>query len=417
MRFSRATRARSAARISAVLLTTLWNALATACGSERAGNSTTTIHDSAGVRIVTSGAPGRWTNGSGWRLVRDLRIGELEGAPEYTFNQIAAVAVTSGDTIFVLDRGDKTIKAYDPGGRFARQFGREGEGPGEFRTPSEMVALRDTLLVYDWRLGRFTFLTRDGGVVSTSRVPPAGRGLRVLDDTTLILGFSGGYSARLRPEIEFWLVCLDRAGAVRDTLLTGVDVDAIVYRTERSMTVFSAPFARGPRWDAGSGRLVFGRGERYVIDQYRCAPEPRLEASVRRTVPPVEATEADRAAYRRPYEDPGFPEETRKRYATILRTVAYPSTWPAYEDLRLDASGRLWALLPAHEADSLATWDIFAAEGDYLGAVTLPGDIRVHLILEDAVYGVARDELGVQSVVRYRIERNPSGQTERRPTG
>lgn len=392
-----------------MLLTTLWNALTTACGSERAGNPATTIRDSAGVRIVTSGARGRWTNGSGWRLVQDLRIGELEGAPEYTFNQIAAVAVTSGDTIFVLDRGDKTIKAYDPGGRFVRQFGREGEGPGEFREPSEIVALRDTLLVYDWRLGRFTFLTRDGRVVSTSRVPPTGRGLHVLDDATLVLGFSGGYSARLRPEIEgqFWLVRLDRAGAVRDTLFTGVDVDAIVYRTEQGMTVLSAPFGRGPHWDAGSGRVVFGRGEHYVIDQYRFAPAQRLAMSVRRTAPPLEATEADRAAYRRPYEDPSFPGEVRKHYATMLRSVTYPPTWPAYEDLRLDASGRLWALLPAHAADSIAAWDIFASEGDYLGAVTLPGDIRVRVIVEDAVYGIARDELGVQSVVRYRIERNP----------
>jgi hypothetical protein len=171
--------------------------------------------------------------------------------------------------------------------------------------------------------------------------------------------------------------------------------------------VFTAPFARGPRWDAGKGRLVFGRGEHYVIDQYGFVPERRLEVSIRRTIPPLEATEADRAAYRRPYENPEFPEEQRKRNATMLRTVTYPSTWPAYHDLRLDASGRVWALLPRHDADTVAAWDVFAPEGDYLGAVTLPGSIRVHLILEDAVYGAARDELGVQSVVRYRIERNP----------
>jgi hypothetical protein len=395
-----------------LLLASLWNSLPAGCGSERGRDAGTTIRDSAGVRIVTSGARGQWSDGAGWRLVRDLRIGEVEGSPEYTFNQIAAVAVTSGGTIFVLDRGDQTIKAYDPSGRFVRQFGREGEGPGEFREPNEMVAVRDTLIVYDWRLRRLTVLTREGVVQRTALVEQtvlSGGRLRVLDDTTLVLGFSAGYSMPPQPEREgrFWLVRLSRGGGLRDTLYSGPAADAILYRTEQFLTVFSAPFARGPRWDARSGRLVFGRGEHYVIDQYGVAPERRLKMSIRRTVPPLEAIEADRAAYRRPYENPAFPEEQRKRNATMLRTVTYPSTWPAYHDLRLDASGRVWALLPRHDADTLAAWDVFAPEGDYLGAVTLPTNVAVHLILEEAVYAVARDELGVQSVMRYRIERNP----------
>jgi hypothetical protein len=374
----------------------------------------TAITDSAGIRLVTAGARGQWRDGQGWRPVQDLRIGQLEGASEYTFNSIAALALGPGDTLFVLDQGDKTITAYDPEGRFVRRFGGEGDGPGEYRDPRELVATDDGLLVYDWRPRRLTLLDWTGQVVRTAIVTqwtPFGSRLRMLNDTVFALGITGGQSAPPRPETDgrFWLVRFSTAGAILDTLIADAGGESVVHRTGTGVTVFSAPFARGPRWDLGpDGSVVYGRGDQYVIDLYR--PDPwRLVASVRRTVPSLSATDADRAAYREPYERPSIPEATRKRYADILATVTYPGTWPAYVDLRFDAAGRLWVRRPAHSADSLIPWDVFDAEGAYLGDVMLPRSLQVRLIEERAVYGVMRDELDVPSVVRYRIERPGPG--------
>jgi hypothetical protein len=396
--------------VSRIRFVTLPLFAALGCSPEMPEDAFPAIADSAGVRLVTSGPRGEWGDGEAWRLVPDLRIGMVDGPPEYMFSQVAALALGPGDTIYVLDQGDKAVTAYDPQGRFVRRFGREGDGPGEFRAPGSMAAGRDGLLVYDWRPRRLTRFSWTGEVVSTVLVEqwtPFGANLRMVGDTAFTLGMTGGQSAPPRPtDGRFWLVRFSTAGAVLDTLIADQGGESVVHRRENSVTVFGAPFARGPRWDvAPDGRVAYGRGDAYVIDLYANAPDVRLVARVRRTEPSLEATEADRSAYREPYQRPSLPEATRRRHAEILETVSYPATWPAYTQLLFDAAGRLWVRRPVHAGESVIPRDVFTPEGVYLGEVTFPGRLNVLLIGDDAVYGVERDELDVPAVVRYRIAR------------
>jgi hypothetical protein len=396
----------------AIVAVTVAMSAAVGCGSRGGDDTGASVHDSSGIRIVTSGATGQWAEGAAWRLVQDQRIGELEGPPEYTFNQIAAVAVAPGDTVFVLDAGDKIIKAYDPDGHFVRQFGREGEGPGEFNDPRDLIATPDGLLAYDWRQHRLTLFANDGKVIRTMPVHPSimfGSHLRVLDDSTIALGVSTGYSIPRRPETEgkFWLLRLDFSGKILDTLIRAQGGDATPHWDNQSLFVLPAPFPRGPQFDAApNGRVAFGRGETYAIDVYRADPDWRLASSIRRTAPPLRATEDDRAAYRSQFTNPRMPAQLRSVYADLVGQVTYPETWPAYEALLFDAANRLWVEEPAHSADSLVPWSVFAPDESYLGTVMIPKRLRqVRVIGDDAIWGVEQDELGVQSVVRYRIDR------------
>ena len=50
-------------------------------------------------------------------------------------------------------------------------------------------------------------------------------------------------------------------------------------------------------------------------------------------------------------------------------------------------------------------WDVFDAEGRYLGVVTLPAGFDPGQFRGDAVYGIWRDTLGVEYVKRLRIVR------------
>lgn len=54
------------------------------------------------------------------------------------------------------------------------------------------------------------------------------------------------------------------------------------------------------------------------------------------------------------------------------------------------------------------TWGVYSREGRYLGEVTLPRRFTLHRIKGFHLYGVERDELGVQRVVRLQI-RTPAG--------
>jgi hypothetical protein len=48
-------------------------------------------------------------------------------------------------------------------------------------------------------------------------------------------------------------------------------------------------------------------------------------------------------------------------------------------------------------------WDVFDSEGRYLGVVTMPDRFTPSLFREEVIYGVWRDELNVEYVLRLRI--------------
>ena len=49
------------------------------------------------------------------------------------------------------------------------------------------------------------------------------------------------------------------------------------------------------------------------------------------------------------------------------------------------------------------TWDIYDAEGRYLGDLTFPGKYQPIKVMDDRIYGIACDELDVQSMKVYRV--------------
>src|SRR5680860_99377 len=67
-------------------------------------------------------------------LIEDLRIGSVAGPEEYSFGQIQDLATRRDGSIFVVDLHPQSIRQFDHAGEFVRQIGREGEGPGEYRS-------------------------------------------------------------------------------------------------------------------------------------------------------------------------------------------------------------------------------------------------------------------------------------------
>jgi len=60
------------------------------------------------------------------------------------------IDVDHEDNIYIYDDADKKIKIFDYKGRFLRQFGREGKGPGDFDKVSSLKIInRNHILVFD----------------------------------------------------------------------------------------------------------------------------------------------------------------------------------------------------------------------------------------------------------------------------
>ncbi|WP_428277567.1 6-bladed beta-propeller [Candidatus Palauibacter sp.] len=92
---------------------------------------------------------------SRWRLTRrailDARPGPVLGSFDEdgpaVFATHVAVTLGSGGRTHVLDAMSGRVVEFDSAGRFMSEFGRVGDGPMEFRTPRDIDAWGDSLLV------------------------------------------------------------------------------------------------------------------------------------------------------------------------------------------------------------------------------------------------------------------------------
>ena len=103
----------------------------------------------------------------------------------------------------------------------------------------------------------------------------------------------------------------------------------------------------------------------------------------------------------------GAPSTVRNEW---LDRMPIPERRPAYDRLRVSASGHIWARHYLLESDPAATprWDVFALGGEYLGVVDTPPGLEITTILDHAVAGVFRDSLDVEYVRVHRLSTGPS---------
>ncbi|HET9065571.1 MAG TPA: hypothetical protein VFN22_07130 [Gemmatimonadales bacterium] len=142
------------------VVTILICALVAACTSQDAGLSThATITDTlpGGIVRVTNNGPSEWSDTNGWKLVLERTLAPAAGSPGELLEPRWLLLRDDG-ALVVGDMEPPRFAWYDSTGSFVRTLGREGDGPGEFRSPHPAL-LGDTLIVHDPQQSRITLLT------------------------------------------------------------------------------------------------------------------------------------------------------------------------------------------------------------------------------------------------------------------
>jgi hypothetical protein len=92
-----------------------------------------------------------------------FRVGSFDGDDWETFGEIGGVAFDAAGNLYVFDRQSQRIVKVAPGGSFAAEIGRPGEGPGELRMPLDFVVRRDgSLVVADMGHRAYSLFDTDG---------------------------------------------------------------------------------------------------------------------------------------------------------------------------------------------------------------------------------------------------------------
>lgn len=406
-----------------VVATTL--VAATACSSAgNADRALTTMRDSAGITIAEGPAVDASVLPQ-WRLADapSVTIGVLEGPPEQQLYRVAGAVRMRDGRIAVANAGSSEIRFFSPDGTFLRATGGQGDGPGEFRFMSQIVhTATDSLLVWDVMGSRLTVLSSDGAFVRTTPLDPpdadsrATFGSAFADGSLLALVSS---SAGREPP--------DNHGVLREerTLMrassTGQPLDSLVtiQRAPTFVTKGSAegsammvyltriPFATSGSWAVRGNTVLEGDGTTYEVRTR--THDGQLVEILRRAHRPAPVTDEIEAAYRTERVERSEDPAARRKAEATFAAMPLPETIAAFDDLEVDAQGNLWVRRVPLPGSDTFEFDVFDASGTPIATAVLPGDVIVFEIGDGYLLGRVRDELDVEQVVVFPIEKTLPG--------
>ncbi len=394
-----------------------------------------TVTDSAGVTVVHNPDAGLWPAADAWTVSEDLRIGAVDGEPEYLFGRIASVDADSRGRIFVLDAQAQQVRVYSASGLFETIVGGPGSGPGELGpAPATLfVGAGDTLVVLDLGNQRVNRYAPDGTSLGSFRLafenglPLAlsitRRGMMAVQVRPLALA-GGGQADSLDTILE-----LDAEGTVLDTLKRVPSGRTLRLGGSRpEITVFAGE----PVWQLTENEgLCLGVNDEYRIGLY--SRDGLLERIVTKSFVPPPITEADEDLMRSFFDEQLRatvpPQAFEQASAQVREIVHFASHYPAFARILLGPEGSMWVQHipgPSELTDEeraswnfmdvltgvswnliedvgARDWDVFDSGGRFLGTVNMPLRFAPRTIRGDRIYGVMRDELEVQYAVRLRI--------------
>jgi hypothetical protein len=409
--------------------------LLTACSGDDSGRSLATVTDSAGVRLIHNvGVP------AGELVVtEDVRIGLVEGDEPYQFFQVYGLAVDEAtEEVYVGNSQTGTVRVFSGDGLFLREFGGIGRGPGEVQSIRDVWFAGDDVVVSDaMREPSQTVLyTKAGEFIDSWRHLQPDR-TRIVPSMWGPRGWLGHYydgkpwpqvaPGEPSPQRRAIYLLFPDSGAAGDVLYHLPDT-----------RLFGSTTTHGWDWPLfeptpgfgmdGAGNFFLARGYPYRIEVYD--PDGRLVRGISREYDPIPITDGDidelRGLVSAVYDtmnNRSNPNEQRRR---ILERVDEQATFPRVSfraplrELLVARDGAFWVeraddASPAqleyenyygyiNRATGRATrWDLFDADGRFLGSAALPPAFNPLHVTERSVTGVLKDEMDVEYVVRYRV--------------
>lgn len=332
------------------------------------------------------------------------------------FHDVRAPFLLDDGRLAVPDGGSKSIRVFDSAGSFVRSLGGAGQGPGEFRRLDEAWHRGDTIEAWDWTLGRLT------------RFFPG--------DSLEVVGFEGGSGPRqVVPGTlsDGWVVA-----EVESATMGGRDEMAVQHfgpdgsrrgliARVRGMSRYRTSFGGGPDPLSPQAVLDVANGRVFVAETLtpeirvltpsgdpvrtiRWEPDPRpspeeaarqtIEAIVARGDPLVSGGSSDGA-------------ELRKR----LRAYPVREEVSAFWSFLVDEEGFVWVQpydprrhsihfgVSAGATGPGGEWIVFSPGGRRLTSVRMPEGLRPTEITADAVVGIRRNDVGVETVQVHPLER------------
>jgi hypothetical protein len=301
-----------------------------------------------------------------------------------------ATRLTSGG-VLVADVGSMSIRVFDAKGRFVRNVGREGSGPGEFALIGEAIPCgRDSLLV--WRPGDASMIDSTGKIARRFQI--GGKAADPDPTTGLVcsgesIGYIGGRTAWIPTSETDVLVTRSSIALARhdgsgvwhaDSIMTGVWV---------STHPGGFPLPLGPTVYLAivGDQLAVGISDSARVWLYR--PDGRRTTL---TIPASHRTPTDQQLENARAAVAGIgPPSTQRRVAQSLTRFKAPKSLPPYFGLWGDPDGLLW-IQTTPPGDSPTNFLILSPDGQRVARASVTRPITIYEVGTDYLLGAVEDQ-------------------------
>lgn len=327
-----------------------------------------------------------------------------------------SIAIGNHDRIYVGDESPARVLSFDSSGTLLRVIGREGAGPGEFRSP--LVGAGAFLVVNDGQLKRLSAFDVNGNLLWTKpgtccrsrpiRVDQAGRIYVVA--APLMIG--GGL-----PLDE--MIVFSRDGDPVDTVLVPGFGEPGTRKREWRLVNKQAALAAGipfiPERSFAitrSGSVVWGHTSTYTLMEGPDASAPRT--TIQRPWSATTLSTAERARGRAANVDYFVKMVDKAALEEAFKLADVPERAPAFFGLDVDACGRWWVLRTSMYMDAPATFDVLSGIGAPLATVILTDHLASDVkwaVGRNRLAAIVQDEDGAPTLGVYRVPNLPGCRT------
>ena len=340
----------------------------------------------------------------------ELRIGTESGNEDYMFGDIKDIAIGTEGRIFVADQQGPIVKMYDKEGKFIRNVGREGRGPGEYTGISGMKTFQDgRVAIWNVGLTNINVFSSDGEYLESHRVNSTLNAPDLFE-----VGKEGEFYVKTRinrdpnkPNWQFGWLKVSPEGEVSDTLEVPRD------EIDRPLT-FVLFTAQGSNHAFISWPISTMSSEGFIV---YAEDNSRYEIKFLREKSPENSIVWK-------YEPVALQPEEKKQWQTWTDIFAkrgaenvVPDFKPVFRQIYTDRDGRIWVWkyveaeqteLNINPGSTLKnnwweppTFDIFKPDGSYYGTVELPLNANFKDAKGNTVVAVLTGDKGEEYVSRF----------------
>ncbi|HEX7122787.1 MAG TPA: hypothetical protein VF178_10495 [Gemmatimonadaceae bacterium] len=339
------------------------------------------------------------------------------------FSQLSAMRELRDGRVLVVEQCERLLKVADFKSGTLSQVGRTGSGPGEYRSPSRLLALAgDSSAIYDPSNSRFLVIRADG--------TPGGF-FEAIPGVTETRGNVVMFSARFSPtasDAQGWLYA--RESGIKPGASGMVTTDSVAIErwdpvTKRRDTVAvhnlrlpahelkpgesDPPFTTGIQWAvAPDGRVALVHPSDYHVEYVNPNGTRTKGAPIRYTR--VRVSQEHREAFLEQRRRPACPLPANVR----MMVGDDPTEWPDYLPpflsgaARFASDGILWVLRTG-PADGPPTYDLIDGAGRLVHRVILPPRAKLLGFGKGSVYIVKLDDDDLQFLQRHPLPAVPRG--------